>query len=618
MESRQAIDYCYAQGNSGRAHTGIWRETILESNYWKQYQAMRSSRRRFLGAAGAAGVGVAGLALAGCGDDDDGKSDAGGLATSTPAPNATPTPVDPYAGAKRGGTLKLIQGGDPPTIDPFGNLSFLTKGISGFAYSRLMKYKAERLGGDAKPVGDLAEKYETTPDGLKWTIRLRPGVKFHDVAPVSGRAVTTEDVKFSWGRATNEKNTNRSQLAFVDKVEFPDASTAVFSLKAPNVAFLDVLADTNLLFIMPTEADGKFDPAKTMIGSGPWVLESFQPSVGSKWKKNPNWHEKGFPLMDAVDYAIIPEYANRLAQFRAGNVDASDINSADVIDVKKQMPGVQYVGEISQLMSFVYFDPDPNSPWNKDERVRQAVSMCIDRDGLTDLGYNVKALKAAGVDARGPWNNIIPAGMSRFWLDPQGKDIGPGGKFFKYDLAEAKKLLSAAGYADNISATYQYVANRYGKSFDDIAQANINFMQQLGLKLTTEVQDYSSKYITQTFVGNFKGIAFGYETPFPEGGSYPIRFFTDNPNNHSKIKDATLEKLAKDQQMEVNEEKRKAIFWEIQKYHATKMYYLPNQAGAGTGWTGWQPWMRNAVELNTVPGSYGGGTETVPYRWSTK
>ncbi len=595
-----------------------WEGAPLARSYWDRYWAKRSSRRGFIGAAGVVGAGAAGLALVGCGDDSGGKSNEQIIATPTAATNATPTPTDPFANAKRGGTYKTVASGDPPTIDPFGNLSFLTKGMAAYPYSRLMKYKPAKLGSDARPTGDAADKYETSPDGLKWTLHLRAGMKFHNVPPVNGRELTTDDVKYSWGRATDDKNSNRSQLAFVDKVEYPDPKTVVFTLKAPNVAFLDVLADTNLLFILPTEADGKFDPAKTMIGSGPWILDSYQPSVGSKWKKNPDWYEKGFPLTDAVEIAVIPEYATRLAQFRAGNLDVSDLNAADLVDVKKQLADVQLYGEISQLMSFIYFDPDPGSPWFKDDRVRQAVSMSLDRDGLTDLAYDTKKLQAAGIAAKGPWNNIIPAGITRFWLDPQGKDIGDGGKFFKYDPAEAKKLLSAAGFADNISATYQYVANRYGKAFDDIAQANINFMQQVGLKLSTEVQDYSSKYITQTFIGNFKGIAFGYETPFPEAGSYPIRFFTDNPNNHSKIKDATLAKLAADQQGETNEEKRKQIFWDIQKYHATKMYYIPDQAGAATGWTGYQSWVGGALDLNTVPGSYGAGTETVPYRWKTK
>ncbi|HQW50484.1 MAG TPA: ABC transporter substrate-binding protein [Tepidiformaceae bacterium] len=593
----------------------------MAAEYWDRYAKERRSRRRFLGGAVATGAGAAGLALVGCGDDDDDddKTPGGGLATNTPAPNATATPTDPYAGAKRGGTYKAAQAGDPPTIDPYGNLSFLTKGFSAYIYSRLFKYNAG-VGvkkSDLLPVGDLAESSEASPDGLTWTIKLRKDAKFHNVAPVNGRAVTSDDVKFSWGRATAEANTNRSQVAFVDKVEYPDASTVKFTLKAPNAAFLDVLADANLVWIMPKEADGGFNPAQQAIGSGPWMLDSYTPSVSLKYKKNPDWWVKGFPILDALESAIIPEYANRLAQFQAGNLDSEGITAEDIIAVKKAMPNINLYGEVSQLLSFVYCDPDPASPWAKDPRVKQAISMAIDRDGLMDLGYNVKKLKAEGLAVSERWNNLIPAGMERFWLDPKGAAAGDSKKFFEYNVKEAKALMAAAGFGSGFEATYQYTANRYGATFNAIAEAHIGFLNEIGIKTTTDVQDYASKYVTQTFVGNFKGIAFGYETPFPEGGAYPNRMFTDNPSNHSKIADPELADLAAKQQKELDPAKRKEMFFEIQRKNAAKMHYVPTNAGAGTGWTGYQGWVKN-IEVQTVPGSYGGGTETAPYRWLDK
>ncbi len=590
----------------------------MAGDYWDRYWNRRANRRRFLGTAGAAGAGAAGLALVGCGDDDS-TSGGGlsGLATPTAGAAVSPTAVDPFATAKRGGGLNWGNSGDPPTLDPFGNVSFLTKEHAATVYSRLFKYKT----GDSvpsaqvRPTGDLAESAENSPDQLKWTVKLRKDVKFQNIAPVNGRAVTSDDVKFSFGRATAPTNGNAALLSFIDKVEYPDATTIVFSLKSPNVVMMDSLADTNTLIVMPTEADGKFDPAKTSVGSGPWIMDSYTPSQSFKYKKNPDWHVKGFPLFDTYNQSIIPDYSNRLAQFLAKNLDIGDPAAQDLVDVKKQLPDVQLFGVVAQLTSYIYFDSDPASPWNKDERVRQAISMSLDRDGLTDLGYQTKALKAAGIDVKGPWNNLIPAGMLRFWLDPQGKDQGDTAQFFKYDPANAKKLLSAAGFADGaINATYQYTANRYGKTFNDIAEANIAFINAIGVKTTTEVQDYSSKYFTQTFVGNFKGIAFGYETPFPEGGNYPTRLFTDNPTNHSKItKDQTLLKLTADQQKEGNEEKRKQIFWDIQRENAKHMYYIPNQAGAGTGWGSGQGNLKNYT-VYLSPG-YGFPTEAFPYLW---
>jgi len=586
------------------------------SDYWGRFWERRRTRRRLLSEAATLGVGAAGLAIAGCGDDD-GSAGAPTAAPTQPGAAATPTPGDPYANAKRGGTLRLFASGDPPSIDPYGNLSFLTKTYSAYVYSRLFKYNAAPgvRTIDLTPVGDLAASAESSPDGLTWMVKLRPNAKFHDVAPVNGRAVTTEDVKFSWSKATGETNTNRTQLDFVDRLEYPDATTVVFKLKEPNAAFLDALADTNLYFVLPKEADGGFDPSKTSIGSGPWVLESYTPAVGFKFRRNPAWHFDGFPLMDRVELLIIPEYANQLAQFMGGNIDIfRGIASDDLLTAKSSIPGLQLYGEVSQSLSFFYFDALADSPWNKDPRVRLAISMALDREALMDLAYNIRKLKSAGLTVSERWNNIIPVGIEKFWLDPLSSEQGETSKYFKYDPAEAKKLLAAAGYPDGFSTTYQYAANRYGSVFLAVAEANIQYLNAIGVKTTTDAQDYSSKYITQTFRGNFTGIAYGPQTPFPEAGQWVLRFFTDNPNNHGKVKDPVLDDLAKRQQRELDPKKRKEIFHEIQRKNAEKMWYIPSNLGAGTTWTAYQSWVKN-ITTKTVPGSYGYPTEEYAFVW---
>jgi peptide/nickel transport system substrate-binding protein len=589
----------------------------MADNYWDGYWRARRSRRRFLGGAITAGAGASALALVGCGDDDD-NGGTEQLATNTPGANATPTPVDPLAGAKKGGVYKWANAGDPPTLDPYGNISFLTKTHAAHHYSRLFMYKAGPgiAYGSVRPMPDAAASAESTPDGLKWTVKLKPNIKFHDIAPVSGRAMTTDDIKASWDRASSKESTNKPTLP-VDKIEYPDANTIVFSLTKPSATFQDDLADSNVFYIIPKEGlNGGFDPAKIAIGSGPWVWKSYEPSVKFVRTRNPNWHlagAAGAPFFDSVEEAIIPEYANRLAQFLAGNTDIEGINGDDLPNVIKQVSGARVSGATGPTLSFLFFDPEAVTTWAKDPRVRQAISMSLNRDELMELGYNVKKLRDAGIKVETAWHNLVPAGETAWWIDPTGTKMGDAGKYFKYNPTDAKALLSAAGAQLPDSITYQYTANRYGKLFNDIAEANVSYMQAIGLKTTTEVQDYSSKYITQTFIGNFKGIAFGYETPFPEAGSYLTRFFTDNPQNHSKWKDPEMLKIAQDAQVELSEEKRKELFAQAQIKNGQNMYYIPNVAGAGTGWTVSQANLRNFPEFVTK--SYGGPSEHLPFRW---
>jgi peptide/nickel transport system substrate-binding protein len=585
------------------------------TNYWKR----RVQRRTFLGGATALGAGAAGLALVGCGDDDS-SSNGSNIATPTAGANPTAKPVDPFANAKRGGTMRFVEASDPPSLDPYGSASFLTKVFASHPYSRLFKLNAGPgvKDVDVVPVPDLAEKAEIAPDALSATVTLRTDVKFHNVAPVNGRALTTDDIAYSWKRMIDPKNATAAQMAYIDTVTFPDTKTAKFTFKTPNAAFLESIADANLLWIMPKEADsGGFDPTKTMIGTGPWMFDSYTPSTSLKFKKNPSWHNTGFPLMDAIEWDFIADYANRRSQFLAGSLDGSDVTNDDLIDVKNQVKDVQLYGVLSALLSFFYFDNDPTSPWNKDTsgRVRQAISMAIDRDGMTELLYNIKKLNAAGLNIPVLWNNIIPAGMTKFWLDPKGTDIGDSGKYFKYDVAGAKALLSAAGYPNGFETPLQWPATVYGATFETAAQANVQYLQAINIKSNVDEQNYTAKYFPQTFAGNFKGMAFGYETPFPEGGSYPIRYFTPNTNNHGHIDDPDLKALAFKQQAETDPVKRKAIMLDIQKQHAAKMYYIPNQAGSSVGFTMFQSWLKNAIDIATRPSTYAVGTETTPYLW---
>lgn len=585
------------------------------TGYWDSTLRARHSRRTVIRGAGVGAVGIGSLSLVGCGDDDSPDTPNLDVKPASGAPAASTTP-DPFAGANRGGTFATSITSDPPTLDPYVNPATNTKLFAAHVYSRLFKYKGGPgiAAADATVTGDLAASAEASPDGLQWVVKLRPNATFHNVAPVNGRKVTTADVKFSWERATGPKGINKAGFDFVTKIEYPDAETVRFTLKEPNAAFLDVLADMNLLWIQPTEADGKFDTATTAIGSGPWLFDRYIASQSISFKRNPNWYENGFPLLDATVVNIIPAYANSLAQFQAGSLDTFGPTASDLIDLRKQSAATQLLSDMAISMYQFYFDKNtPNAPW-QDERVRQAMSMALDRDGLFDLAYNVKKLQGAGLTIPVLYNNIVPAAFPKQWLNPIGPEAGETAKFFKFDVAEAKKLLSAAGYPDGFATTYQYTGNGYGSLHNAIAEASQGMLTALGIKASVEVQDYNAKYYTQTYRGNFTGIAFGPESSFNDAGSYPIRLFTTNTLNKGTDKDDKLSSMAFAQQREMNPEKRNQLLRDIQKYHATKMYVVPSALGGGPTWTAVLPNVRNVDNFRSRI-SYGYGAESSPYYW---
>jgi ABC-type transport system substrate-binding protein len=205
----------------------------------------------------------------------------------------------------------------------------------------------------------------------------------------------------------------------------------------------------------------------------------------------------------------------------------------------------------------------------------------------------------------------MPRGYgSRAWLDPKSAEQGPSGKFFEYDPDEARKLLDAVGGSDD-AFTYQYTGNGYGATFLTYAEAVYNWLAAVGLNPQTETQDYSAQYITQTFRGNFHGLAIGYQTPFPEPGSWVNRMWGDDPANGSRVHDPDIDALNAKQKVELDPEARIEQFHEIQRLSDSQMYYVPTPGAGGTAWTGYQPRVNG---LRATRG-YGHGTERWAYYW---
>ncbi|MQA01070.1 MAG: hypothetical protein GEU80_17430 [Dehalococcoidia bacterium] len=583
------------------------------------YRGGRLSRRSMLRAAGMTGGGLAAAALIGCQGDDDPEEDG---STSTPgAASASPTGTGAAAGGggetsgdiKRGGTYLTSTSGDAATLDPYGNASTGTKSFAAYVYSRLYRIGADP---DVDPqeapiVPDLAESAETD-DGQHWTVTLKQGVPFQDIAPVSGRELTADDVLYSWERLRAPESPNSSQVENILNVAVVDDYTLTFDLAAPSPIFMSQISDGNLLWVMPRESGSDFDPAVTPIGSGPWRMAEYEISSNFQFERHENYFED-WPYMDAVSEFIIPEYANRYSQFQAGNLHAISVTSDDVPVLKTEQPDVQWVPIPGGSLDFMYFSPEeshPDAPW-RDERFRRATSMALDRDGIMEFGYNLEAIAEVGLEYPVRWNNIIPAALGpRWWLDPQSEAHGPTGAYFQYNPEEAMKLIQAMDLPDT-PITYQYTDNRYGPGFGNLAVVCYNWLVDIGLPVEAQTQDYNSQYITQTFRGDFEGIAFGVSSPFSDPSGYTARFFTDNPTNHGRVSDPVITDLHEKQSIELDEEARREIFFDIQRQNADQMWYVPVQPSGGAVWIGVRPNVRDFARTR----SYGGGTEVVGKIW---
>ncbi len=523
---------------------------------------------------------------------------AASAATSVSSSSAAAPTTAAAVNAKPGGTLVIRWWtGDPPDLDPYLNVTFRAQEFAGFFYSRLLKYDSGPGVGPNSfvPVPDLAEKYDVSKDGLTYTFTLRANAKWQNKPPMSGRAVTADDVVWSYTRF-KQVSPNKNYFDIVKDVKATDPRTVVFTLNNAFAPFENSIA-APVFWIMPKEvieADG--DGRKRVIGSGPWIFDKFDKGVQVVAKKNPDYYFTGTPYVDEVDLLIVPEDATAIASFRSKQIDLIGPSQTDRKALASSNPEIQFVDFPQNLLYFMYWRVDA-PPFN-DVRVRQAVSLALDRDELITVLY----------EGKGYINNAVPAGLESWWLDPRSADMGPSAQYFKRDVDAAKKLLAAANFPTGTKIPFISSLNAYGNTFNSSIDTVIKQMKDLGLQLDFRPQDYAA-YIGSTFLGKYDPgtMVWGLETPFQEPHDYLYNMYhPKGVRNHAGINDPKLTDMLEKQAVTLDKTERKKIIFDIQRYTGDQQYYVIGPIGPTTIAT--QPWVKNF----NYESDYARGGEFVP------
>jgi peptide/nickel transport system substrate-binding protein len=215
-------------------------------------------------------------------------------------------------GRPSGGGILRVRGWDPTHFDPHLTISNRTHNTLSFVYSRLVRHQV----GAGVPPGtftvepDLAERWDTLDD-TTYVFHLRHGVKWHDKPPLNGRELVADDVKFTYDRFLTEPgNANRFMLDSVDRVEVVDRYTVKFLLKEPYVWFVNTLAYPWSTWIIAPEVVQHFGDLKkpeTAIGTGPFLLERYEPNVKTVFTRNPDYYRDGQPYVDGVEWLVLDD-----------------------------------------------------------------------------------------------------------------------------------------------------------------------------------------------------------------------------------------------------------------------------------------------------------------------
>ena len=494
------------------------------------------------------------------------------LAGTTLAPSRTRA-----QSPKRGGTLTL-RTWDPPHFDHLQTISYKTHIALSFTHSRLLKHRAgpSVVPGTFAIEGDLAEAW-SQPNETTYVFRLRKGVRWHPKPPVNGRELTADDVVYSVNSFLGVKgNANAYMLKSVDRVEATDKYTVKFTLREPFVWFLDMLANPMAVAIIAKEVMDKYGDLKkpeSVVGTGPWMLDSHRPNVGLTFVRHPNYFVTGLPYIDRVETFVDEDNASRIAAFLSGKYDLGwefpgSINRTDWMQIKdtlgQKRPNLKTVEFTSPVMSHISMRTD-TKPFS-DVRVRRAMSLAIDRQAIIDAIFE-------GV---GVLNPPVPAALKE-WSIPMDK-LGEGAKYYRHDPVEARRLLAAAGYPNGFPASMCFTT--YGSTIlVDSMQLVQKSLKDVGIDVKVDQKEYGA-YIATCFYGKFDSLAFGPQTGFLEPDNFLFgQYYPEELKNQSHINDPVVADMLVRQRRVLDPAKRRELIFDIQRHLAKQQYYVQLPSG---------------------------------------
>ena len=452
---------------------------------------------------------------------------------------------------QRGGKVTINVHADAPNLDPLASTEFGTHYRLGLAYSRLIDWTTgPDVGyGEFIPKPSLAESWEVSPDGKTYTFKLRQGVVWQDIAPVSGRPFTSADVIATY-EAIRKEGVQKGLLSPVESMEAPDDHTLVLKLTKPFAPMIHNLAHQNM-WVLPAEAfkDG-FDRATTVIGTGPFILESNEQGVVTHYVRNPTYFGKSesgeqLPYLDEVDILPLKDLNARINAFRSGQIDIwfGPLNLVQMQGMKQAVPDMVEISTVANTQSELFLNPSMKEL--SDLRVRKAINKAIDR---LNMGKVVRG--------GGELGGIVGPALADQTL-PEAERIAIYGS---PDVEEAKKLLAEAGYADGFEV--ELLVLNYGEEFVREAEWIQQDLAQIGVKATIKVVDTTSGQAIAK-ERNFQ-MAFMIMSPFSEANDYFFNHFNpQGPRNYIAVDDPKLNDMIAAHVSHVDPAKRKEMIYEV-------------------------------------------------------
>jgi peptide/nickel transport system substrate-binding protein len=292
-------------------------------------------------------------------------------------------------------------------------------------------------------VPDLATSWSWSTDNKTLTFKLRRGVKWHD-----GKPFTAADVKCTWDAVSGKKDTGwrrnprAAWYSNLQEIVVEGDDTVSFRVGRPQPSFLGFFA-AGWSVVYPCHVDAKQMRQKP-IGTGPFMVRSFEPGKMIRLVRNPDYFKPGRPYLDGIDMPIITSPSTRLLAFVAGETDIYTSSATLLAEVKAKLPDAMCEVGLSNAHTRLIINRAV-APFN-DLRIRRAMALAIDRDAVVRV-------KGAGLDRLG--GELLPPPEGAWGLDKADLATIPG---YAMDLEkrrdEARKLMREAGYGPDKPLTF--------------------------------------------------------------------------------------------------------------------------------------------------------------------
>lgn len=410
----------------------------------------------------------------------------------------------------------------------------------------------------------LAESWETSEDGLTFTLNLRAGATFHD-----GQPITSEDVAYSI-MTTKANHPFKSMFDPVESIDSSDPMKAVINLSKPHPALLLALSPA-LAPVMPKHVFDNGEDAKSNsmnsapVGSGPFMLESFTPGESIILKKNPNFFLEGKPLLDEIIIRVIKDENSLLiameneevdmVPFMTASTSIKRIQENDGTDVTNA--GYDAVGPINWLAF------NTKSPKLSDARVRQAIAYAVDRE------FIINALHRGF------------SGLQRGPIIESSPFFDPSIPAYDLDLDKANALMAEAGFADGMELTIDFIPGP-AEQQKNIAEYMKSQLKKIGIDVSVRAAPDFPTWAKRVSGHDFEltmDIVFNWGDPvIGVHRTYLSNNIVEGViwSNTQSYANAKVDELLNAAAVETDQEKRKALYQEFQQIVAADVpiYWL--------------------------------------------